>query len=93
MRRHPYDFTDPTFETKTLKLREIANELVAKYDLNIGIQGDLTLDDCGDKCNFFVRDEQENRIMLLQSNFEIPDLLKEEIIDAYNRFIYINPQT
>jgi hypothetical protein len=90
MRRHPYDFTDPAFETKTLKLQEIATVLVEKYDLNIGIQGDLTLEDCGDKFNFFVRDEQEGRVMLLQSNFEIPKALKEEIIDSYNKYLYFN---
>jgi hypothetical protein len=90
MLRHPYDFTDPTFETKTLKLREIATALVDKYNLNVGIQGDLTLEDCGDKFSFFVRDEQEGRIMLLQSNFEIPKALKDEIIDSYNKCLYFN---
>jgi hypothetical protein len=88
MRRHPYDFTDPTFETKTLKLREIAITLVSKYGLNIGIHGELASENSSSNFNFFVRDEQENRVMLLQSNYEIPLALKEEIIDAYNSYLY-----
>jgi hypothetical protein len=88
MRRHPHDFSDPTFLIKTDKLREIAIALVSKYGLNIGIHGELASENSGGNFNFFVRDEQENRVMLLQSNYEIPPALKEEIIDAYNRYLY-----
>lgn len=88
MVRHPYDFSDPAFEIKNRKLHEITNSLVEKYHLNIGIQGNLSVEDSGNNFNFFVRDEQDNRVMLLQSNFEIPQALKEEIIDAYNIYIY-----
>jgi hypothetical protein len=88
MLKHPYDFRDRTFEIKTLKIREIANALILKYELNIRIQGNLALEDSGNNFNFFVRDEQTNRVMLLQSSYEIPGALKEEIIDEYNMYLY-----
>lgn len=88
MPRHPLDFEDPIFEIKNLKLREIANSVVRKYDLKIGILCNLTLDDSGNNFIFFVHDEQDDRFLMLQSSFEMPQALKGEIIDEYNRYLY-----
>jgi hypothetical protein len=90
MLKTPCYFDDPGFKLKTRKLEEIANSIVKNHGLDIEIKEASSMDITGAMFNFFVRDEQDDRVILLQSTFEIPFLVKDEIIDAYYDHIYFN---
>lgn len=90
MLKTPYYFTDPRYKTKALKLQDIANAIIEKHEIKVEIEQCLSSGGSNTKFNFFVRDEQDDRVILLQTNFEIPFLAKEEIIEAYYEYIYTN---
>lgn len=91
MLKTPCYSSDPRFKSKSLKLQEIANTIVKKHDLDHEIVEPSSDGSQVKRFNFFVRDEQDDRVILLQTNFEIPFLVKEEIIEAYYDYIYQQP--